>query len=374
MQLEKMITIEVTDFCNLHCKMCSQGKSEMPHGVPKGFLSFETWINIIKGLKNFEGPNTLTPFWIGEPLLNKDFKQMMTYAFENNNNNQLFTSITINTNGALLTKEISDEFLRLASLHNQNKSTFGRIHFSIDAINPETFQKIKGSNDLKKINENIIYFLEKRRDLKLKYPNITIAFIVMEENKNEAKEFLDFWEKELKKYNEDIEIAPDWPRTKLDTIYIRRLDDWEKQEEAEKMHKEVCVDLDIVKDTEKRIIKTTSVLGFEDKIIRRPCPALWRTPIIYRNGDVSVCCIDIYMKNKIGNVNEKSLNEIWNSELLKKWRIAQIEGKFEESGPICGNCGNAFGPFLTDKYIINYLKDIKRDDLINGYLKRIKND
>ena len=71
---------------------------------------------------------------------------------------------------------------------------------------------------------------------------------------------------------------------------------------------------------------------------RPPCAGLWNTPMVQVNGDVTTCCLDEHLVNKVGNITEQSLNSIWYSERMNSWRIAQIEERFEDSGPLCTRC------------------------------------
>lgn len=56
------------------------------------------------------------------------------------------------------------------------------------------------------------------------------------------------------------------------------------------------------------------------------------------NGDVTVCCLDEHLENKVGNVNVTPLGEIWAGATLDRWRQAQVDGRFHESGPYCTRC------------------------------------
>ena len=56
------------------------------------------------------------------------------------------------------------------------------------------------------------------------------------------------------------------------------------------------------------------------------------------NGDVTVCCLDEQLLNRVGNVNETPLREIWQGPKLDAWRKAQVEGRFADSGPYCTRC------------------------------------
>ena len=44
---------------------------------------------------------------------------------------------------------------------------------------------------------------------------------------------------------------------------------------------------------------------------------LWKTPMIHVNGDVTTCCLDEHLENRVGNINDTPLSQIWNSQQLK---------------------------------------------------------
>ena len=56
------------------------------------------------------------------------------------------------------------------------------------------------------------------------------------------------------------------------------------------------------------------------------------------NGDVTVCCLDEHLENKLGNVNVTPLAELWSGARLNGWRQAHIDGRFADSGPYCTRC------------------------------------
>ncbi len=83
---------------------------------------------------------------------------------------------------------------------------------------------------------------------------------------------------------------------------------------------------------------------------RPPCAGLWNTPMVQVNGDVTTCCLDEHLVNKVGNITEESLKVIWYSEKMNSWRLAQIEGRFEDSGPLCTRCNwRSAGAFPADE-------------------------
>ena len=102
---------------------------------------------------------------------------------------------------------------------------------------------------------------------------------------------------------------------------------------------------------------------------RKPCAAIFMTPVIGWNGDVTTCCHDPLLELKIGNVNETPLNDLWYSEEMTRRRIAQIKGDFSYPKR-CLHCKNVDGIEITDEQVIEYLQNIGREDLIEQYVKR----
>jgi len=105
------------------------------------------------------------------------------------------------------------------------------------------------------------------------------------------------------------------------------------------------------------------------KTTRKPCAALFMTPVIQWNGDVTVCCYDAHLELKIGNVNETPLDELWYSEEMQRRRLLQIIGDFSYPEK-CSKCKNLDGIEITDEQVIEYLRNIGREDLIPIYKER----
>lgn len=56
------------------------------------------------------------------------------------------------------------------------------------------------------------------------------------------------------------------------------------------------------------------------------------------NGDLTTCCLDEHLLNKVGNTTVTPLAELWNGPTMQRWRQAHIDGRFEDSGPYCPKC------------------------------------
>ncbi len=104
------------------------------------------------------------------------------------------------------------------------------------------------------------------------------------------------------------------------------------------------------------------------------CQYPWLSPIISCYGDVGVCCNDIHFILKLGNIKKNSLKEIWTNKKAEQLRFLHITNQLEKTpDKICLKCRQSLEvPTLNDEYVVDYLKTINRDDLIEFYLYRIR--
>ena len=72
--------------------------------------------------------------------------------------------------------------------------------------------------------------------------------------------------------------------------------------------------------------------------------------MVHVDGSLTTCCLDEGMQNKLGNLKETPLNTLWNGKTINQWRRAQIEGKFDQSGPLCSHCNwKSAGAYPAEK-------------------------
>ena len=71
---------------------------------------------------------------------------------------------------------------------------------------------------------------------------------------------------------------------------------------------------------------------------RPPCAGLWNTPMIHVDGSLTTCCLDEGLVNKLRTIRTHTLSQLWQGETINRWRQAQIEGRFADSGPLCTSC------------------------------------
>ena len=231
------VNLELTDHCNLKCKMCSQSMRKLAHGEAMTFMDFSTWKQGIDGLKNIVQEVAISPHWLGEPTLHPEFDRFISYAFEHNESNILFREFKLHTNAVIFPKSRSQLLLQVAQNKTQAPNTFRFIHFSVDAFSPEVYKDVKGGNRREQVYDNIARFLQLRHNLNAAFPKVALGFVVQPENFHEARVFLEFWKYMIELYDNEVLICSDWPHQEKDSIYFRPLNT-KDQLKSNQLHRE----------------------------------------------------------------------------------------------------------------------------------------
>lgn len=137
--------IEITQHCNLKCPKCFRTHEKIPLGRE---LSLEQFKYIIDRL----GPG-MTEVWthgFGEPLMHKDFLEMMTYVRSKG------MTWGVATNG---TRFHRHDIRRMMTLQPTN------IRFSIDAADPERFHELRYPAELENLKEAFLELKAVRDEL-----------------------------------------------------------------------------------------------------------------------------------------------------------------------------------------------------------------
>jgi len=212
----------------------------------------------------------------GEPLLHPKIIQILERVKRNNNH-----IVYLTTNAHKLTDEVSKALL-------SNKIDV--VNFSIGAASKEFYEKVRGKNFEKVIN-NILHFLDLRKQSEWK-PRVLVQIINLpqfQEMKSEIKKFRKFWSKF------DVEIQ-----------------EWENL--------------------------TWGIFDYKDAGKKRyPCYSLWESMVVNSDGLVSACCMDWRQKLITGNTNNQKMQEIWKGKQLRGLREIHIENKEKELSA-CATC------------------------------------
>ena len=163
------ISIEPTTSCNLRCPECPSGLRSFSR--PIGMLQPELNTTIIDQLK--KELTYITYYFQGEPYLNKDFTDMVSYATKHN----IYSATS--TNAHYLTDENCKKTI---------ESGLSRLIISIDGVKQESYGKYRIGGSLEKVIEGTKNIVKWKKEMGSKTPFIMWQFIVFGHNEGEIEE------------------------------------------------------------------------------------------------------------------------------------------------------------------------------------------
>lgn len=289
----KRVTIELTNKCNVSCTFCHRCEFDMKIGD----MTFELYKKIIDEMANHL-PIAMVPFFRGESLLHPQFIEFIQYAKEKNIGPIQYTS-----NGLALSKELSQKII---------DAGIDFVSFSLDTLDAELYKKSRLAGNLQTSMDNVKYFAKLCKEYKqkgLKVPEIQVSSVDIDLYKDGQREFVDFW----KKYVDIVRI-------------------YEEHDNNGRFRN---------KEVSKK---------FEYIIDRRPCKKIYTDMVICWDGSISLCCYDWNETHNFGNLNEKSISEIWNSIEYQKLREMHENNTISEDF-ICYECEFWKADYLDKKVL-----------------------
>ncbi len=279
-EVPNVVVIENTNVCNSHCFMCPHDELHRPLGV----MSLDLFKKVVDQCALL-GVSKISLHGFGEPLTDRIFPERVKYAKEKG-----IPHVGTTSNGALMTKDLAEAVI-LAGLD--------QINFSLDAVSPEAYGKIRVGLPFKTVMENVREFIGLRNRLGRTKPLVTVDLIENQHNQGETKAFINRWQG----------IA--------DLVNITTLHTWagsykEKVGSGQLHH-------------QNRFIK------------REPCRFLWTDLVVNWDGRVSACCQDYEATMVVGDLQTTPLKEVWQGDVLNHLRGIHLKGRMEEI-PLCQIC------------------------------------
>jgi radical SAM protein with 4Fe4S-binding SPASM domain len=297
-RLETVIPLEtpftlmlgVASVCNFRCNFCPCSRPDLLkiNNIKKGIMDFELYKKIIDSLDEFpQSIKVLRLQMQGEPLLNKRFADMVSYAKEK----QPSIKVDTTTNAMLLTPELSKAIINAG---------LDKMFISLQGITKEAYKRIAGVDiDFDQLYDNVINFCKHRKNCKvyIKVPDIGV-------NECEKKKFLESLDNNVDEIFIE-HIIPTWPDFDISEF---------KKDDGFGLYGNPI-------DTE--YIKV--------------CPLIFYDMIIDYDGALLPCPVDWIHKTELGNVKKQSLYELWNGKKFNDLRRMHLRGE-RSLHPLCGKC------------------------------------
>ncbi len=288
------ITLIVENTAKCNFK-CPMCPREFGYYPPEDF-DFELFKEVIDQVKG--NTELVFPWGGGEPLMNPELHKMVRYCKD-----QGIYSV-VSTNASLLSDDKSRELIR-AGLDN--------LILAFDGTTPEVYETYRIGGDFHQVRANILRFLEIKREMGAEVFTV-LQMVRLPENQHQVRDFQRMW---------NIE-GVDEVRIKEDEIVIPEVALEERMQHERRRH---------------------------------PCYQLWQGPAtINYKGDFYPCC-HTWQSEPMGNVNEQTVHELWNSEKMEKMRAAHLRGDLSDY-PDCMNCHapNPRLPVILGSFLVDMFK------------------
>lgn len=285
------ISIEPTTACNLKCPECPSGLRSFSRAT--GNLKADFFRDTIDQIAN--KLIYLIFYFQGEPYINPKFLEMVRYA----NDKGLYTITS--TNGHFLDDDNCRETI---------ESGLDRIIISIDGVTQEIYQSYRIGGDLEKVKRGARNLVEWKRKLKSNTPHIIFQFLVVKPNEHQIDDV----------YNLAKEIGVDEVKLKTAQIY-----DYESGN-------------DLIPSIDKYSRYRRQEDGkykIKNELLNH-CWKLWHACVITWDGIIVPCCFDKDATHRMGQLKEKSFQEIWQNDTYNKFRQSLLAGR--DTIDICQNC------------------------------------
>ncbi len=294
------ITIDISASCNAQCPFCP--RIFMPKDRSKGFMSLDLYEKILNDAKE-NNIKILRLYSTAEPTMHPKFDKIIDIAKDKG------FEISLSTNGSLIHK------------YMESIAKVDFLQYSIEGWDKESYEKYRFPLKFDKTFENIKTFYEFSKNLNQK-PKISTNLLITKDT--DIKKYTELWGE----YIGDINIHFMYEPVKYENgkFVAKTLDTQNEYFELDKQIKDFY------------------------------CSYPFEILMVAFDGKVALCCDDFAAELGIGDLNNMSIKEVFNSKKIEEIR----EQFYTQKLDLCKDCSRFTKPKENDvKYINEQLKDIK---------------
>jgi len=304
--LPSTANFEISTVCRLKCPMCAHGFGGVLH--PNMFMPLDTFKSMWDKVKSF----TKNVYLLGggETFMHPNVYEIMEYCKDAN--------IIVHTNG---NPDLD---------YNRILDYVSQIHFSVDGLNQEMYEKYRANGSFDKVIKNIRGLVNARKQRNQSKTEILFKFVAFKHTEHHADEA----------YNLAESLGVDSFRLEPAAFPTLHLG------------KEMYDEFMPTKPEHKRL----GYIDFEKKEMCLPrekdnvfCSASLISYFVRIKGDVSPCCNLSALPNVVtfGNLTNMSFEEIWRDPDYRDFRLKVLKNRWDEER--CRTCFSA-QPVKTGKF------------------------
>ncbi len=308
--------IEITTFCNLKCQFCARSRLKKKNR----HMPFDLFRNILALLPNIY---KIVLVGLGEPLLHPQLCDLIQYA------KSLKKKVGLVTNAMLLNPEISEQLL---------KAGLDSIAFSLDDSDMELSSLVRKGTDFDKVTNNIKEFVKISNSTKTiskavfsavsvdtvlhlkkligQVSDLGVDVLMLTDINFKANLKHTLWQNKNKNIEETVQKAISYGFSKnLPILSVHGLEEF---------------------GLEKRYHDFLLVPPgqlYQRSTNRTWCFSPWQTIPIDVEGNITLC--DCQPDMVLGNLIRDSFSQIWNGEIMQKYRAEMLDPNPPEACKIC---------------------------------------
>lgn len=301
------VILDASEACNFRCSYCFRSTAGEEawgeYAIKRNHMGWDVFKLAVEQIKDF--PDEIKSISLsnhGEPLCNRRLPQMVRYIKAQG----ITSRISIHTNASLL-----DEKYALELAH----CGLDKIVVSLQGLNADSYRRVCGAEiDYDRFYRNLKYLYHNKAPNTM--INIKTMDVVVEGREEEF-------------YQRFSPIA--------DAVFVEKM-------------------VPIWKNTGADTHPTKTINKFgEEFAYQQCCPRIFNTMVVTPDGDVYPCT-QVLSKEKLGNIKERTLKELWNSAERRELLRRQLLLCPPES---CDGC------YIRQNSIFS------QEDIIDGYRQEI---
>lgn len=289
--LPATISVEPTNYCNLHCPECPSGNGSLQRN--RQHLKRSLFSKIAQECKSHL--IYLTLYFQGEPFLYPQFIEIVEEAKKY----QFYTASS--SNGQFIDYELA---LKIVN------SGLDKLIISVDGSTQEVYQEYRIGGSFNKAIEAINNLNKAKALYKRKSPIIEMQFIVFKHNEHQIND--------IKTLSKKLKVN----KLSLKTAQINDLQNRKNL-------------LTSINKYARYTINDQGILE-RKKAIKNRCWRAFSGVVIAANGDVLPCSYDKNGEYSFGNINNEPLYAIWKNEKATAFRKQLLLNRSQYE--ICKNC------------------------------------
>ena len=286
------ISFEPTTACNLRCPECPSGLRAFSR--PTGMLQDSFFKQTIDQLS--ANLWYLVFYFQGEPYLNPEFLEMVSYAASK----KIYTATSTNAHF------LDDEMARRTV-----ESGLDRLIISIDGTTQEVYEQYRVGGRLEKVLEGARRIVDWKKKLGSKTPFVFFQFLVVRPNEHQIEE--------IKSLGRSVGV---------DEVRFKTAQVYDYQQDPNQLIPD--------NDRFSRYRKKPSGQYELKNGLSNHCWRLWHSTVITWDGMVVPCCFDKDAQHPMGSLKGRPFKEIWQNPEYVNFRRKVLQSR--RNIDICTNC------------------------------------